>query len=530
MRKLQQRALMTVTATVAAAACGMLAGYLLGSAIVLNLTKTRLEQYANRILAEGVAASIDARVVLSALNNSTNPACSDADMALSRSLIFKAEYLKDAGRIRDGKIICSATMGSLAEPLALPNRKFLQSDGGKVYENLAPPQEGDIKRVGLQMGDSYIVFSGYALSHLGPSPMHYTVTNIDVPDRQAGRILGELPQVNPAILSRDGDARSGNTLYATRCSARYFDCVTAYISIPEALSASRGEVTGYFAMGGLIGACFGIVYSLLHRRRRSMEQQLRRAIRKDELRVVYQPIVDLSSRRIVGAEALARWTDEDGFGVTPDVFITIAEDRGFVGAITELVVRHALRDFAESLRVHPDFRLSINVAAADLRDTEFLPMLGSSLKRAGVRAQSVSIEITESSTARQQPAVEAIHCLRDRGHSVHVDDFGTGYSSLAYLHDLSVDAIKIDRAFTNAIGTEAVTVSILPQILAMADSLKLQVIVEGIETAEQASYFAASAQPVLAQGWFFGRPVPAGEFHRIFAEDEKDAAVLANGP
>jgi sensor c-di-GMP phosphodiesterase-like protein len=122
-------------------------------------------------------------------------------------------------------------------------------------------------------------------------------------------------------------------------------------------------------------------------------------------------------------------------------------------------------------------------------------------------------------------AVETIHQLRRRGHSIHIDDFGTGYSSLSYLHDLSVDAIKIDRSFTQSIGTEAVTVAILPQILAMAQALNLLVIVEGIETEQQAEYFAIHSQPVLAQGWLFGRPVPSEQFHRLLAEDRKKATA-----
>jgi sensor c-di-GMP phosphodiesterase-like protein len=155
-------------------------------------------------------------------------------------------------------------------------------------------------------------------------------------------------------------------------------------------------------------------------------------------------------------------------------------------------------------------------------------MLERYLDQAGVSPQSLAIEITESSTARHEVAVAAIRKLRQRGHSVQVDDFGTGYSSLSYLHALSVDAIKIDQSFTRAIGTEAVTLSILPQILAMAEALKLQVIVEGVETELQADYFASAAQPVLAQGWFFGRPVPADEFHALLAADEKKMLIPAD--
>jgi sensor c-di-GMP phosphodiesterase-like protein len=137
----------------------------------------------------------------------------------------------------------------------------------------------------------------------------------------------------------------------------------------------------------------------------------------------------------------------------------------------------------------------------------------------------LAIEITESSTAKHQAARDAILRLRQRGHSVHVDDFGTGYSSLSYLHDLSVDTIKIDRSFTQAIGTQAVTIGILPQILAMAAVLKLKVIVEGVETSQQASYFADADESILAQGWLFGRPVPVEAFQSLLANDDENTEI-----
>jgi sensor c-di-GMP phosphodiesterase-like protein len=244
-------------------------------------------------------------------------------------------------------------------------------------------------------------------------------------------LKGAPAQANAAILTSDGNGYQGNNLYATRCSARYFNCVTAYISIPEALLANRGEMKAMLALGGPVGGLLGFIVALLYRRNRSLDHQLRRAIQRDRLRVVYQPIVNLDSGEIVGAEALARWTNDEGFAVGPDVFVKVAEERGFVGEITRLVVRHVLQDFAETLRANPDFRISINVAAADLGDPRFLPMLEQSLDQAGVLAASVAIEITESSTALHQVAMEAIRHLRRLGHHVHIDDFGTGYSSLS---------------------------------------------------------------------------------------------------
>lgn len=257
-----------------------------------------------------------------------------------------------------------------------------------------------------------------------------------------------------------------------------------------------------------------------------MAQQLRRAILKDKLRLVYQPIVELATGRIVGAEALVRWTNESGIDVGPDVFVKVAEERGFVGLITKLVLRHALSDFRDTLCTHPVFRLSINVAAADLADPTFFPALDRAIELSSVPADRLVIEITESSTARSRIAIETIHRLRQKGHAVHIDDFGTGYSNLAYLHDLSVDAIKIDKTFVQAIGTDSVIFAILPQILSIAEALKLEVVVEGVETFLQARYFVDMGKPVLAQGWLFGRPVPAEELHRLLTEDAQGFADL----
>ena len=522
MRTFKRRVLFALAATVVAAAWGTIAGYLAGRALMLRLTQTRLVETAARTIAEADGSSLESRAVLRKMDASPYAFCSDAEIGYIRNLLFQSEYLKEAGRMRNGQIECSATLGRLDSPIALPAPDFSQTDGTKVYKKFPPFKVGELAVVSLQLGDSYVVFSPYLETHREAPPMHYVSTASDDPSMKGGT------QSRETILTRDGEALLRGTLYATRCSTQYFNCVTESMTIADALREGRRRVTAATIVGGLAGAALGLLLSLVYRRSRNMEQQLRRAIRRDGLRVVYQPIVNLASRRIVGAEVLARWTDEEGFAVSPDVFVRIAEERGFVGEITRLVIRHSLRDLGEWLAGHPAFRLSINVAAADLADAGFMPMLERQRERAQVEARSVTLEITESSTARHNLAAEAIRRLREKGHSVHIDDFGTGYSSLSYLHSLSIDAIKIDKSFTQTIGTEAVTVGILPQILAMAEALNLGVIVEGVETAEQAEYFALSERPILAQGWLFGRPVPVAEFLGLLAEDERKAGAHAD--
>jgi sensor c-di-GMP phosphodiesterase-like protein len=114
------------------------------------------------------------------------------------------------------------------------------------------------------------------------------------------------------------------------------------------------------------------------------------------------------------------------------------------------------------------------------------------------------------------------------GHPVYIDDFGTGYSSLAYLHDLKISAIKIDRAFTSTVGTEALTASVVPQILQIASGLNLLVVVEGIETERQARYFRTARTGIRGQGWLFGKPVPAAHFKRLFSDSLSSMRQMVN--
>jgi sensor c-di-GMP phosphodiesterase-like protein len=523
-RNLKQRVLFTLVATILAATCGTLAGCLMGRFITLKLAERRLAQEALRASAESDIRLTEMHAVLSAMKVSSAPPCSAAELTYFRALIFDAKYLKDAGRMSDGMIDCSASLAHPAQPLNHAKQDVNFNGSVKAYKNLALYQMIDLSVLTLQDGDIYVVLVPYLQAHTGIRSEHYSEAVRDGLSGQTSWLLGEPPSVSASSFMRNEQVRVGNTLYATRCSTQHSNCITAYITIPEALQADHTQYCIYILLGGLTGGFLGLFCSIIYRRSRSMEQQLRRAIRKDKLRVAYQPIVDMASKRVVGAEALARWTDEDGFTVVPDVFVKIAEAHGFVGEITKLVLRRILHDFGETLRNRSDFRISINVAAADLSDPEFLPLLEQSLKQAEIPARSLVIEITESSTARHELAIETIQRLHERGHSVHIDDFGTGYSSLSYLHDLAVDAIKIDRSFTQSIGTESVTVAILPQILAMAEALNLDVTVEGIETGQQAGYFSVSKHPIFGQGWLFGYPVSTEEFHRLLT-DEKQPPV-----
>jgi sensor c-di-GMP phosphodiesterase-like protein len=525
----KQRVVIALVATIAAMLAGLLGGYLLGRMATISLTQHRLEAQVDQAAREADHYLAESQLVLAALRGSPYPPCDVRELTYFRALLFESKHLKDAGRMTGDKIACSAALGTLESPRPVPKPDFLLRDGTRIFKNLPPYQDEDAAVIALQAGDFYVVFRPEAVMLAATGITHFIQTVEDAPTHRIGLLRGEssLP-VEPSLLTSDGETQIGDTLYATRCSTRGIGCVTAFVAIPEALAAERFSSLIYMGFGALSGALLGFFITIFHRRSQGIELQLRRAVRDDRMKVLYQPIVDIASRRILGAEALIRWTDEDGFEVGPDVFVKVAEERGFGLEITRLVLRHALHDLGPALRSHPGFYFNINVTSTDLSDPRFITMLEQSLSQAGISARNVGIEITETGTTHQQSTIHAIVQLRRRGHRIYIDDFGTGYSSLAYLQDLSIDAIKIDRAFTKAVGTGAVTVSILPQIVAMAEALNLEIIVEGIETREQADYFVSVHKNIHAQGWLFGYPFPAEEFNKVL--DAAQSAVTGSDP
>ncbi len=496
-------------AIVALAALGAALGYLLGNELAVIQATECLRQASAAVAAHDSAALAEARDVLHAIQGSSSGACSASEMEHFKSLVFRSEYIKDAGRIRDGKIECAATSGELLRAYGRLRPDLRLADGAVAYRNLPTIEKTVRRRALLQLGSAYVVFLLGLPQTSEPFPMRLAITTRPIgasPQSLATTVAGG---VGAALAAIQGNGRAGEKLSSTYCSDANFDCVTSTTSIPEVMHSQPGLLASSALAGGLAGVLCGMGFSFLYCRRRELTCQLRRAVKHHDLKVVYQPIVNLATREIVGAEALARWTDEDNNDVDPELFVKTAEDFGFVGSITRQVLQSILRDFAPMIQKRPGFHVSLNVAASDLSDPYFVPMLESALQDFNMRPQNLVIEITERSAANSESAKETIRNLRRLGHSIHIDDFGAGHSNLDRLLYLYADTIKIDKAFTRTIGAESVAGLILPQIMNMAQSLNLEVIVEGIETTQQAEYFSSATKKIYGQGWLFGRPMTA---------------------
>ena len=246
-------------------------------------------------------------------------------------------------------------------------------------------------------------------------------------------------------------------------------------------------------------------------KRLQIETNMRRGMMDDEFFLVYQPQIDLRSGRPCGVEALLRWRDPERGIIGPAEFIPIAEESGMIQALGARVLRDACRQMKEWHRQGMQLRLSVNLSVQQLQHESWLATVEEALRESGLPARYLDLEITESVIiGSPEQAVQTLVQLKQMGVSITVDDFGTGYSSLSYLARLPIEGIKIDQRFVHGLSRNGNDEAITQAIIALAHSLRLRCIAEGVETAAQHD-FLVSHGCEEAQGFLFARPVPAAD-------------------
>lgn len=243
------------------------------------------------------------------------------------------------------------------------------------------------------------------------------------------------------------------------------------------------------------------------RRQLEIEHALRGAIDRNEIRVAFQPLVQLPERRIVGAEALLRWTHPELGDIPPDEFIDVAEQSGLIGELGDFVFGNVLGRLVEWRRLRPDFFVSINVSPRQFRDLDLAERLISDLDRAGLPGHAIELEVTEGLLlSGRSEVLESLERLRGHGVGLVMDDFGTGYASLSYLRDYPFSSIKIDRSFVEGMDRDSRKRKLVTSAIRLARALDLTVIAEGVETREELEVLL-SEKCDLAQGFLFSRAI-----------------------
>lgn len=248
------------------------------------------------------------------------------------------------------------------------------------------------------------------------------------------------------------------------------------------------------------------------RRRFSIETELRRALDKDQLKLFYQPLIDLKSGEVAGFEALARWNHEDRGEISPTEFIPVAEESGLILTLGRWAMHTAAETLAEWDRTAGErlpLYVGVNLSAIQVARDDIAAVVSSALKASGLTGDRLTLELTESSIV-QDPAraTRVFDALKSLEATVAMDDFGTGYSSLAYLQRLPIDVLKIDRSFVTGMMVDPDSVAIVRAVLSLADALGMSTTAEGIETVELATTLATLGC-ASGQGFYFARPLEA---------------------
>ena len=266
------------------------------------------------------------------------------------------------------------------------------------------------------------------------------------------------------------------------------------------------------------------------RRRLDLERELRRALERDELSLHFQPVVriaDLQARpKIIGAEALMRWQHPTEGMIPPGIFIPIAEQCGLMDPIGVWVLRSGCRQ----LRLWdeaglPALRLAVNLSAGQFSDRRLVQSIGDALSGEGVSAHRLEVEMTESAAMQDRDMTRRVFSdLHELGTTVAIDDFGTGYSTMSHLRDLRFDTLKIDREFVRGVETSRSGRAICTALIELARGLDIEVLAEGVETAEEVYQLRAQGCG-LFQGFHFGRPMPEAAFHATVSAASKGETV-----
>ena len=255
--------------------------------------------------------------------------------------------------------------------------------------------------------------------------------------------------------------------------------------------------------------------------RLAVETALYRALERKELRLVYQPIIDIDLGDVTGFEALMRWDMEDGTAISPTEFIPIAEETGIIMPIGAWALLEALinmRGWINEGICSREATMSVNVSSRQLHDPKFIAIVNEALMRSHMPAEQLWIEVTESVMITQpEQALETLRTLSSMGVRIAIDDFGTGYSSLSFLQRFPIHRLKIDKSFVSNIATDRNVRTLVKTIIAMADSLDLEVVAEGVETVQQL-HVLADLGCSQAQGYLISHPVSPQEIPAALVE------------
>lgn len=440
--------------------------------------------------------------------------CSPKGIKLMRMALLHTDTLADVGFIRNNRLVCSA-FGLRDIPIGPPTYISPSGYGYQIRSGLRLQDANDIRLVAATDPRTNITLLVHNVMAMSAVPTDSPWLAAVVGDGPTQAVLASRGQFERDWLRHTTGEGTGSFISKSAIVVWIHSNVGAYtifVAMPPEMwqPALRKSSLLALALGLPISVLLAFALRRMANRNTTIRYLLRQALKHGELSLAYQPIVELTSGRWVGAEALMRWKRPRGEIIPPDVFIPIAEKSGLMPTIREYLIHALERESSALFQQHPDFHVALNFCAEDFCASDFPARLKTAIERIGARPQNVQLEVTERVFMHLENACPAIDSLQKLGVAVAIDDFGTGFSSLSYLTRLKFDSLKIDKSFVNTIETGAVTSKIVNHIIEMAKSLDISMIAEGVETEIQAEYLRTHGVQ-YAQGWLYAKAMPITE-------------------
>ncbi|WP_432700848.1 EAL domain-containing protein [Kluyvera cryocrescens] len=473
-----------------------------------ELFKQEMDSYTESVLERTRLVKQQARTALAEANGFHGVPCSPEHLQQIQKVSYIHQYIQSIFYLENTDRDCTMLRNSLSEKV--PGSEYVTPAGYHVWLTSRHDLNTDDNMVAISRGKYMAMIDPDSLIDVLPHP-RYPIYAAIISTR-GQRVIASNHPLDPHIWQ--------NTLHTFQPTLEVNGMVYRQQVLPPVgailltwaptapIDANLIHQLLFWLPVGLVlsGLATFIVLRIV-RRLQSSHYRILDAIKEGEFTVHYQPIVELKSGRVIGAEALARWQQPEGRWLPPDIFIDLAEQAGVIRPLTEYIVRSVFNDMGRWLAQHPDLYISINIAAADLHSPTLPVLINQQVKQWQVSTKQIAIELTERNLADPETAIPVLQAYRELGHTVYIDDFGVGYSSLSYLQDLEVDTLKIDKSFIDTLESNQV----IGHIIEMAKSLNLSMVAEGIECAHQRDWLVAHGVR-SGQGWLFSKPLPKDAF------------------
>ncbi|XTZ38150.1 EAL domain-containing protein [Salmonella enterica] len=476
-------------------------------------TSTQLRTFAQRVLNKTEVVIQQADELSLAAQKYRGAVCTPEHRDAMLNLVRGSLYVSDLIYARGSNFLCSSVMAP-TQPYTISPADYHRGPGVSVYYYRDTPFYSGHKMVYMQR-DNYVavlnprIYSDVVTNDELTYGVYDTVSELffSLSSNADSAILAKLVHSHNAIFQHQ------QRFYTIAHSSKIPIAIIVSVPSERYFNYLYHQATLTLPLGLICSIAILLLWSRIRHEFNSPRRRLRRALARRQLRLHYQPIIDIKNGKCVGAEALLRWPGFNGQVMSPTEFIPLAEKEGMIESITDYVVDEVFSDLGDFLAEVPHIYISINLSASDFHSSRLISLIADKARTYSVRAEQIKIEVTERGFIDVPKTTPVIQAFRQAGYEIAIDDFGTGYSNLHNLYSLNVDILKIDKSFIDTLTTNSTSHLIAEHIIEMAQSLRLKIIAEGVETAEQVSWLLKRGVQ-FCQGWHFAKALPPQEFKR----------------